>query len=110
MKNKRETNLVRTLNEQFIKGQIKGYNEGHTRGMLFAVQKYSSVILICLKDKFDFTPEQLQVVAAHANNYFDSICNGDVTFNDIAETLLEEDNLQISFDGTVVEGKERLSE
>lgn len=70
---------------------------GRKEGIKFTVRNYSSVILLCLKDKFDFTPEQLQQAAVYINDTFDSVCEGYLSLDDIDETLKEENDITITF-------------
>lgn len=91
-------------------GYKAGYKSGYSEGMQYTVLNYSSVVLLCLKDKFDFTTEQLKEVTAHINNTFDSVCQGYLTLNDILETLKEENNIEISYNGDIVEVKEEIHE
>ena len=80
-----------------IEGFRRGYKEGYDEGIQNTIQNYSSVILLCLKDKFDFTTEELQQVAIYINDMFDSICLDYLTLSDISNTLKEENNLEIRF-------------
>lgn len=99
--------LTNALNQQFQKGHKEGYKlgypQGYAKAMAFTVQNYSSVMLLCLKDKFDFTTEQLKELSEHVNNTFDSVCQGYLTLGDVSDILKEENNITISFDGKVVE-------
>ena len=85
-----------------LKGFKKGYKDGYSDGMGFTVKNYSSVILLCLKDKFDFNNDELHKIALSINDTFDSVCQGYLTLNDISKTLEEENGLKISFDGQIV--------
>lgn len=80
-----------------IEGFRRGYKEGYDEGIQATIENYSSVILLCLKDKFDFTTEELQQVAIYINDMFDSICQDYLTLSDISNTLKEEDDLEIKF-------------
>lgn len=71
--------------------------KGYTDGMNFAIENYSAAILLCLKDKFDFTTEQLQEVTFYINDMFDSICRGYLSLDDIMRTLKEENDIDIRF-------------
>jgi hypothetical protein len=86
--------------------QKRGYSEG----IRFTAKSYSAVILLVLKDKFDFTTEQLQEAAKHIGNTFDSVCEGYLSLEDIEKTLDEENNLEIRF-GTnpVIEKRAELN-
>lgn len=75
----------------------KAREQGYQAGVKFAIENYSSVILLCLKDKFDFSTEQLQAAAYHINNTFDSVCQDYLSISDIANTLMEENDIQIVF-------------
>ena len=54
----------------------------------FAVQNYSAVVLLCLKDKFDFTTDQLKEVINYINDTFDAVCDGYLTLDDIRKLLV----------------------
>lgn len=82
-----------------IEGFRRGYKEGYDEGIQATIENYSSVILLCLKDKFDFNTEELQKVAIYINDMFDSICLDYLTLSDISTTLKEENNLEINFGG-----------
>lgn len=86
------------LSEQIKK---EGYKKGQKEGIAFAVRNYSAVVLLCLKDKFDFTPEQLAVVADHINDMFGSVCAGYLTVEDIESTLKEENDICVKFNEEV---------
>ena len=85
--------LKGALKAHFTKGYEEGYNAGFQRGFhdgtCQTVKNYSAVTLLCLKDHFDFTKEQLTEIAGHINNYFDSVCEGYVTLDDVLNTLEE---------------------
>ena len=76
---------------------LKAKNEGYTKGVTGTVENYSAVVLLCLKDKFDFTTKQLQEVAWYINDTFDSVEKGYVSLDDIIQTLKEEDDLDVRF-------------
>lgn len=80
------------------KARKEGYDKGYNEGVSDTVREYSAVIVLCLKDKFDFTPAQIQEASTHINNTFASVCEGYLTLSDIATTLEEEDNISITFD------------
>jgi len=86
------------LHQQFHQGYNKGYSKGHSDAVHFTIDLYTAVLLICLRDKFDFTAEQLEEVTAHIGNQFDSIDQGYVTFEDILKTLNDEVGLRIIYD------------
>lgn len=65
----------------------------------FAVQNYSAVVLLCLKDKFDFTTDQLKEVVNYINDTFDAVCDGYLTLDDIRKTLSIENDMKITFEG-----------
>lgn len=92
--------------EGFQKGHAIGYDEGTNK----TIKNYSSVVLLCLKDRFDFTADELHKVAVSINDTFDSICQGYLTLGDISKTLKEEDNIELSFDGKVVDPDRDRSE
>lgn len=54
------------------------------------IEAYSAVLVLVLKDKFEFTPEQLKEVVMEINHQFD--CMADELFHptEILETLREE--------------------
>ena len=83
--------------EGFKDGHEDGYQEGHVDGIKFAIEQYSGVVLLCLKDKFNFTSEQLQDVAWYINDTFDSVEKGYLSLEDIIQTLKEEDGLDVRF-------------
>ena len=102
---------MRLAREQGHKtGFQKGHAEGYTKGIQSTIKNYSSVVLLCLKDKFDFTADELHKVAVSINNTFDSICQDYLTLDDISKTLKEEDNIELSFDGKVVDPDRDCSE
>lgn len=74
-------------------------SEGYAEGVEFTAKNYSAVVLLCLKDKFDFTTDQLKEVSGHINSTFDSICGGYLTLQDIMDTLEEENHIHITFGG-----------
>lgn len=73
--------------------------QGYKDGIAFTVRNYSAVMLLCLKDKFNFSTEQLGEVAILVNDTFDSVCEGYLTLEDISETLKEENDLELQFNG-----------
>lgn len=93
--------LKTALKQQFALGHREGFKDGYGRGMIYTVQNYSAVMLICLKDHFDFTTEQLQEISFHTNNYFDSVVKGLVTLDDVTTVLKEENDLTVKFDGVI---------
>lgn len=76
---------------------LKSKQAGMEVGVTTTVQQYSAVLLLCLKDKFGFTPEQLQDVALHINETFDCINEGYLSLNDITQVLKEEDGIDVRF-------------
>lgn len=76
---------------------LKAKKEGYTEGVTGTVENYSAVMLLCLKDKFGFTSKQLQDVAWHINDTFDSVEKGYLSLEDIIQTLKEEDDLDLRF-------------
>lgn len=70
---------------------------GIEKGVTTTVEKYSAVLLLCLKDKFGFTSGQLQAAAMHINETFDAVNEGYLTLDDIAQTLKEEDGIDVRF-------------
>lgn len=80
---------------KYILAREQGFQEGKN----FAIKNYSAVLLLCLKDKFDFTTEQLQEIAVHVNNTFDSVCEGYLSLEDIAKTLKEENDINLQING-----------
>jgi hypothetical protein len=76
---------------------LKAKKEGYTEGVTGTVENYSAVVLLCLKDKFGFTSKQLQNVAWHINDTFDSVEKGYLSLEDIIQTLKEEDDLDLRF-------------
>lgn len=93
--------LKTALAKQYQAGHATGFKEGYAEGMVAVVQNYSAAMLICLHDHFDFTTEQLQEIAFHTNNYFDSLLRGLVTLSDVTTALKEEENIDIKFDGII---------
>lgn len=82
--------------ETILKTQFAGgYKKGYTDGIEFALDKYSAVVLLCLQDKFDFNPDQLQEAVVHINNNFDNILEGRISFDDVIQTLREETGLNL---------------
>lgn len=76
--------------------------KGYSEGIKFTTYNYSAVMLLCLKDKFDFTTEQLKEIASEVNETFDSLCKGYLSLSDISDTLKEENDLELQFNGKVV--------
>jgi len=76
---------------------LRLFQEGYMQGVHGTVEKYSAVVLLCLKDKFDFTSGQLQDVALHINETFDAINEEYLSLDDIVQTLKEEDGLDVRF-------------
>lgn len=93
----KQNNFKEALHNQFKVGYHKGYNKGFTDAVPFAIKNYSSVLLICLKDKFDFTPEQLTEVAIQIDKQFDAINEGRLSFDDILTVLREEDHIEVNY-------------
>ena len=83
--------------EGFKDGHEDGYQEGHVDGIKFTIEQYSGVVLLCLKDKFDFTTEQLQEASMYINDTFDSVCEGYLSLHDIIKTLKEENDIDLRF-------------
>ncbi len=83
--------------QQLLKAKQEGYTKGVTKGVTGTVENYSAVVLLCLKDKFGFTSKQLQDVAWHINDTFDSVEKGYLSLEDIIQTLKEEDGLDVRF-------------
>lgn len=83
--------------QQLLKAKQEGYTKGVTKGVTGTVENYSAVVLLCLKDKFNFTSEQLQDVAWYINDTFDSVEKGYLSLEDIIQTLKEEDGLDVRF-------------
>lgn len=86
-------------NKSFIKHIREAKEEGRQEGVDFAVVNYSAALLLCLKDKFDFTTEQLEEVAVRVNEMFNDICNGLLSLEDIVKVLKEEDNIDLLVNG-----------
>lgn len=86
----------------FMRHIKKAREQGYKDGIKFSMQNYSAVLLLCLKDKFDFTADQLEQTAKYVNDTFDSVYEGYLTLNDIAEALKEEDDLDLSYNGVIV--------
>jgi hypothetical protein len=76
---------------------LKAKNDGYTKGVTGTVENYSAVMLLCLKDKFNFTTGQLQEIAWCINDTFDSIEKGYLSLDDIIQTLKEENGLDVRF-------------
>ena len=76
---------------------LKAKQEGYTQGVTGTIENYSAVVLLCLKDKFNFTTGQLQDVAKCIDDTFDSIDKGYLSLDDIIQILKEEDDLDIRF-------------
>lgn len=83
--------------QQLLKAKQEGYTKGVTKGVTGTVENYSAVVLLCLKDKFNFTSEQLQDVAWYINDTFDSVEKEYLSLEDIIQTLKEEDGLDVRF-------------
>lgn len=75
--------------------------QGYKDGIKFTVKNYNAVLLLCLKDKFNFSTEQLGEVVVLVNGTFDSVCKGYLTLEDIVETLREEDDINLTYNGVV---------
>lgn len=76
---------------------LKAKQSGMELGVTTTVQNYSAVLLLCLKDKFGFTSEQLKAAAGHINETFDAINEGYLSLDDIVQTLKEEDEIDVRF-------------
>lgn len=83
--------------QQLLKAKQEGYTKGVTKGVTGTVENYSAVVLLCLKDKFNFTSKQLQDVAWYINDTFDSVEKGYLSLEDIIQTLKEENGLDVRF-------------
>lgn len=82
-----------------IDARKKGYKQGYEKGIQDTVRDYSAVVMLVLKDKFDFDVKELMLVTQHINEMFDSVCCGYVSLEDIAKTLEEENALELRFQG-----------
>ena len=82
-----------TIYNKIKKAKLQGYQEG----VDFTITNYSAVVLLCLKDKFEFDTNQLEEVAKHMNEMFNDICEGRLSITDIATALKEENNIDIVF-------------
>ena len=80
-----------------LKNEKKARKERYNEGLCFTIKNYSAVVLLCLKDKFDFTPDQLQEVSKHINDMFASVCEGYLSLSDVEKVLREEEGIAISF-------------
>ena len=85
------------LSVEFKKCYDKGYDTGMKKGMCETVKNYSAVTLLCLKDHFDFTTEQLEQMSGYINNYFDSVCKGLVSLHDVKQALQDENGIKIRY-------------
>jgi hypothetical protein len=65
--------------------------------IIFTTQSYSAVTLICLRDKFDFTNEQLEELAEHIGAYFDNIMDGHVPLEEVVKALKEETGIDVMY-------------
>lgn len=84
-------------NGAVIQQIIRARELGHQEGRQFAYRKYSTVVLLCLADKFDFTPEQLKQASVYINDTIDSVCKGYISLDEIAEILEEENDIKVTF-------------
>lgn len=85
-------------NHPVFKAAVKNAKEeGKKEGIRSTIENYSAAILLCLKDKFDFSTDQLVEATGYINDTFDSICQGYLTLDDIAATLKEENDIDIRF-------------
>lgn len=93
-KNGKNHTLVELCKDSYYKGLQKGMEKGHRNGIIegiaFGSKNYSAVVVLILKDKLELSNEEVKRVTADINNYFDSIVNGYVSFEDV-ETSLKED-------------------
>lgn len=78
---------------------MRSHMTQYQKGIRFAIKNYSAALMLCLKDKFDFTTEQLEQAAMHINETFDSICEGYLSLDDIAKTLKEENDINLQING-----------
>ena len=67
--------------------ELKIRSQGYSEGIRFTAYNYSAVVLLCLKDKFDFTTEQLKDASLHINNTFTDICEGYLNLTDIVKNI-----------------------
>lgn len=70
-------------------------NEERREGMKHAVRGMSAAVGLMLKDKFDFTPEQLQKAFKELSVLFVYMKEGRLDLNDIEDTLREECGIDI---------------
>ena len=110
MKNVLKKAFTEKHREGYFAGHKVGYTKGRNDGISTAVENYSSVVLFCLKDKFDFNNEELKLVTAAINETFHSVCDGYLTFEDIRDTMQLENNLEISFTEGDVNLKESVDD
>ena len=66
---------------------LKAKKTGQVQGVTKTVENYSAVLLLCLKDKFSFSSEELQEVTNHINETFDNIQDGYLSLNDIIDSI-----------------------
>ena len=76
-------------------------SEGYMEGVQFTARNYSAVVLLCLKDKFDFSNEQLKKINNHINETFDNVCAGYLSLEDILDTLADEAGILLTLSETL---------
>lgn len=88
----------------------KAKAEGRQEGMKFTIENYSYVLLLCLKDKFDFSTEELQEVSEYINDTFDSIDEGYLSLEDIQNVLEEENDMDVRFQKECCSNDSKITE
>lgn len=61
----------------------------------FAVEQYSAVVALCLRDKLGFGKVRAQRFMGQVDEMFDSINKGYLTLDDVLETVEEELGIRI---------------
>lgn len=89
--------FITACKDSYIKGKKKGQEDGFIEGIAFSSKNYSAIVILILKDKFDFTNEQVQTATANINNYFDSLVRGDVSFGDVTQSLKDDYGIDLNF-------------
>lgn len=98
-------------NNPVFKAAIKkAKEEGKQEGVKFTIKNYSYVLLLCLKDKFDFSTEELQEITEYINDTFDSINEGYLSLEDIQNVLEEENDMDVRFQKEYCSNDSKITE
>ena len=85
--------LERIKKQEYQKGYERGFGNGRTDGINFAVKMMSEVIAYVLADKYRFGHQKLNQVIKSLEYASDSILNGYMTLDDIEAVLKDEHDI-----------------